>query len=325
MGLRVWIWVSRPSGKPLGRFWMMSLRSFLLFFVVFAQVLRASSQLYDCFDLYCLTRLGPRPMARGVERSTIAGAWNRERLRFGDKVADADQASSSRKPHANLYDPRLVLKNAWRQIGMSKTVRCGIDGVSRELGVLSVVSSLLEQRQAAFLSGQLAGISGCPVWSLFYDTTPVRLGFGRAQDSAVPNARYSVKDNTGAYKLVPYREYMRLNPRRPVPRYGVLEVFAQGTTCHFLNAACELEGFRVFCMPRALSSNNASVLLRATETALPAFSRAGLAEMASKHKFSCVAEALREFTKRFCRLCFFSLPFRSCHSQMTCMPSSRSH
>jgi hypothetical protein len=232
------------------------------------------------------------PMSGGVERADIAGAWNRERLRFGDKVIESGQASSSRAPHPNLYDPRLILTNAWKQIGKNRTLRSGVDGLHRELGTLSTVSSLLGQRQDRFIQEQIDGITGCPVWSLFYDTTPVRLAFGRVQEAAMPFAKYSVQDKSGECKLVGYDEYRALYPKRPKPRFGVLEVFAQGTTCHYMNAAAEMEGFRAFCMPRALASNNASILLRASETSLPSFSRGGLADLASRHKYSVVAEAL---------------------------------
>ena len=60
----------------------------------------------------------------------------------------------------------------------------------------------------------------------------------------MPHARYSVQDSSGDFKLVGYDEYRKLNPRKPIPRYGVLDVVAQGTTCHYMNADAELEGFR---------------------------------------------------------------------------------
>eukprot|EP00959_Pyramimonas_sp_CCMP1952_P301694 6312551-Pyramimonas_sp.AAC.1 len=108
--------------------------------------------------------------------------------------------------HPNQYDPMVVLLNSWRQIGKSSTCRAGIDGTHRELSMLSVSASVIKSRQSRFVSDELARIEGCPVFCSFYDTTPVRLGFGRAQDAVMPHALYSVPDpeNVGRWKLVRY-------------------------------------------------------------------------------------------------------------------------
>eukprot|EP00959_Pyramimonas_sp_CCMP1952_P018819 397760-Pyramimonas_sp.AAC.1 len=80
-------------------------------------------------------------------------------------------------------------------------------------------------------------------------------------------------------------------PRRPEPRFGVLEVFVQGLTCHYLTTDGVLEGFRSYCMPEALESNSCSVLLKATESSTPTFSRDKLRSLAAVHRYSLVAEA----------------------------------
>eukprot|EP00959_Pyramimonas_sp_CCMP1952_P140692 2944276-Pyramimonas_sp.AAC.1 len=73
----------------------------------------------------------------------------------------------------------------------------------------------------------------------------------------------------------------------------------------------EIDGFRAFSMPRALQSNGSSVLLRATESAVPELSRDGIAEVAKRVPYSLVVEAL---CRSDCRRLIRSLqPRRSVH------------
>ncbi|CAK0893379.1 unnamed protein product, partial [Prorocentrum cordatum] len=225
------------------------------------------------------------------DKSMVGGAWNRGRMRYGDTI-NVEPPDGARALHPNQFLASSVLTSAWKQVGKNKTMRSGVDGTrGRELAILSASASLISMRQDRFIEDRTESIQGPPVWSIFYDATPIRLKFGNIQDMVAPIARYPVQDKESKeWRLVTYSEYRRLMPRRPEPRFGVLEVFVQGLTCHYLTTDGVLEGFRSYCMPKALESNNCSVLLKATESSTPTFSRDKLRPLAAVHKYSLVAE-----------------------------------
>jgi hypothetical protein len=226
------------------------------------------------------------------DQSAINSAWNEQRLRFGDKVGHA--IGNSAGCHPNTWDIATVSRNAWKQIGKSRLIRSGIDGMHRALSVLATVASVLQYAQTSFVSNEtqdLIDSGSCPVINRFYDATPIRVAFGQLQQQVYPHARYSLQVDDTKWIPVSYAEYQKNHPERPLPRFGTLELLGQGATCFYADAKLELHGFRIISPPVFLQRGNASTLHRACEDAIPQLSfESGLHRIAAHAKYGIVSE-----------------------------------
>jgi hypothetical protein len=203
--------------------------------------------------------------------SSLEAAWNNERLRVGDHVGP----SEGPELHPNQYSPTGVLHQAWVQLGKNKTLRDGVDGQHRSLEILSTVAAAASLEQADFVEAQLAAIradGAVPVVAKFYDCTPLRVGFGRLQPVLMPCARYPLKLADDSWRSVSLEEYLKARPDRhkSTLRYGVVELLAQGLTCHHLSSDSLYSGFRVLCKPLILQAASASCIYSATESEVKA-------------------------------------------------------
>ena len=82
-----------------------------------------------------------------AEVAPLQQAWNQERVRAGDYVGG--QGGRDEEHHANMWPVMSVQTSAWRQIGSaSKTIRSGVDAMSKELAVLAVMSAASHDAQA---------------------------------------------------------------------------------------------------------------------------------------------------------------------------------
>jgi hypothetical protein len=177
-------------------------------------------------------------------------------------------------------------------MGKNKNLNVGVDGTSRALGILTCVARAIFEEQQDFIANQVVTIKMAhvsPVVCKFYDCTPARLGFGRLQPQLMPHARYPLRVNDKWVSL-PLDQYLQKCQRFSVLRFGVLELLAQGLTCHYTSPSGEFSGFRAFCRPRILQSGNASCLFTATETEVPEFSKAGLRSLSEDCPFAIVNE-----------------------------------
>jgi hypothetical protein len=202
-----------------------------------------------------------------AEAAALEAAWNSERLRSGDLVGQSDGASL----HMNQFTLTGVLKSAWLQLGKNKVLRVGVDGQHRGLDILAAVSSSIWLEQSDFVKQRLSEIQldgRIPVVSKFYDCTPMRLAFGRLQPQLHVHARYPLRLADNKWTSVPLDEFLKARPdrNRSSLRYGVLELLAQGMTCHSLSSSSMFEGFRVFCRPRILQAGTASCIYTATDS-----------------------------------------------------------
>lgn len=198
--------------------------------------------------------------------SALTAAWNSERLREGDKVGPGEQTL-----HPNQWDPCVVLSQAWKQLGKTKTLRGGLEGQHRGLDIMAAVAAAASEAQREYIEEHVQRVmdfGACPVIHKFYDCTPARLKFGRLQSQLMPHARYPVEID-GRWTAVPLEQYLAHRPHAGVLRYGVLEVLAQGHTMHYMDERGELHAFRAVCKPVVLQAGNASCLFSATEKETP--------------------------------------------------------
>lgn len=200
--------------------------------------------------------------------SALEAAWNSQRLRSGDFVGAAEEEQSGMQ--VNQYTPGGVLRQAWLQLGKNRTLREGLDGQARSLDILACVSAAMRLEQVDFARHQLDHIvaeRSCPVIAKFYDCTPMRIAFGKLQQQLVPHARFPVKIDQ-QWKSVTLDVFLSKSPgrQRSTLRYGVMELLAQGVTCHYITKDDMFAGFRLFCRPRILQGATGSCIYSATET-----------------------------------------------------------
>ena len=85
---------------------------------------------------------------------------------------------------------------AWRQLGKSKTARTGVVGQHRGLDIVTSVAGAARAAQLEYLDKQITHMRNAgarPVIHRFFDSTPVRLRFGRLQSELQPRARYPIE------------------------------------------------------------------------------------------------------------------------------------
>ena len=170
-----------------------------------------------------------------AKSSELESAWNAERMRAGDCVGDLP-ADCARAPHPNQWPAASVLRAGFKQLGDNKTLRSGLDGVSRELGILTAVSSAFWLEQESYLSAEMERVYEervSPSVCKFYDASPRRMAFGRLQCQLMPHARYPIFEND-KWKSVPPQEYLAKCPSRALLNYGTLDVLACAQEMRYL-------------------------------------------------------------------------------------------
>ena len=123
------------------------------------------------------------------ENECVERAWNDMRLREADCLGDADDEIKQ----GNHWSFGGVIRNAFLQVGSSKSVRFGIDHMSRELAVAAAVSSAAIIRQHAWFNRKIDDMVSnaySPCVIRFYDASPNRSQFGRMQQVLQPVAGY---------------------------------------------------------------------------------------------------------------------------------------
>ena len=90
-------------------------------------------------------------MAAQEENKPLRESWNRTTLRFGDKVGELSELTPA---HSNAWDPEVVSRLAWLQIGGNKHVRQGICGDHRGEAILSTVAGVALSLQQTHLTSQ---------------------------------------------------------------------------------------------------------------------------------------------------------------------------
>ena len=117
----------------------------------------------------------------------------------------------------------------------------------------------------------------------FYDATPMRMRFGVLQHLIAPHARYPWYDKeTKRWIALTIDKFREQKGMRGVMRWGVLELFAQGITCHQVLNSGITNAFRVFCAPSILQRGNTSCIYAATEKASESFTVERLMALSSQ-------------------------------------------
>ena len=238
------------------------------------------------------------------ESQPLAGAWNSERMRFGDRVA-CDVGGV----HPRQFPVASVLRDAWGQLA-AKFARHdeGLDGTSRHLEILSVVASALATLQSKFVDGFIDDACrkrACPVIFKYYDATPKDVVFGMMAPQMAPWARYPVLIE-GKWKSMSLDELREAKGSRIQPNRGVVDLLATGMECFYavdsttgsgvsaeaiaVDAAWEIAGLQALVPPQFLQRGNASSIYEATETSVPQFSSEGIRTLAEQCPFLVVCE-----------------------------------
>jgi hypothetical protein len=218
-------------------------------------------------------------------------AWNKERVRHGDTIGGTGDDFSI---HPNQYNTPSILVLAWKQIGKNKVLRSGIDGIHRALTILVAVANAIDEMQSIWMRDETEDVrtrGDSLVITRYYDCTPVRLRFGRLQDQVMPHARYPLLNAEGKWKSVPFQEYRKINSKHAKPKFGTVDLLAQGVTCHYMDSDTNyLHGFRAMCKPTILQRGNASCLFSACESEVPSLNCAGLNRIAERSPFILLNE-----------------------------------
>eukprot|EP00974_Lingulodinium_polyedra_P051306 4934647-Lingulodinium_polyedra.AAC.1 len=161
-------------------------------------------------------RLQTQRQQKLVARATnmygkLKQAWDSQRLRSGDRVADVCHGQRRRAIQWNIFNPEGVLRFAFRSLGAGPAEREGIDGTHKALALLSAVASAAMRAQASAVRSTFAAFSGdhdsgALVISRHYDGTPLRLRFGCLQEQVHPHARYLIQDGQ-TWKAVPFSAF----------------------------------------------------------------------------------------------------------------------
>ena len=219
--------------------------------------------------------------AKEAETQPLRTAWNRERQRYGDHVGKDDGESRERKPHPNQWPSTSVMTSAWRQVGSNKTMRVGLDGLSKELAVLTTVSGAAWQDQRDFVTRRVADMtqrcrSPSVLW--WYDASPRQFAFGRLQEELMPLARYPYFDGD-RWQSLTLNDYLAKVPSRKVLCKGVLDILASSVECRYFNEDDTLDGFKVLVRPQVLGEADASCLHTALSNSVPELSHTGIPEL----------------------------------------------
>ena len=231
-----------------------------------------------------------RSESAAIGTRALQGAWNHERLHNGRHVGDRDGSQPLQ------YTMHGVLQMAWRQVGQKKVVRDGLDGSHHELEALCAVSAAAAKAQTEIVQQTIEQILDSPKPSLvikrFYDATPVRVGFGALQAVVAPHARYpwwdEAENKWKSLSLSKLRE--NLGCPSGIFRKGVLELFAQGASFHWVDSLGHYHSRRVFCPPTFLERGNAPCIAGALHNGVPQVSLDGLRSLCAKCEYVLINE-----------------------------------
>ena len=221
-------------------------------------------------------------------------AWDNERRRHGDHIDLGDEEKKEDRHHRNFWSVASVLRAAWQQVGSVKTMRKGVDGLHRELSVLSTCSSAaweLQRRWVADVAADVRRNQRCVAVFQYYDATPRQMWFGRCQRFLTDCARYPVLED-GKWKTYRLDDYLKLCPGgRRVVNKGTLEFFASAVEIRQMQQDGTHRGARIIARPQILERSNASCIYAALEATSMDFAIDRLPAIASRVPFILVGEA----------------------------------
>ena len=142
-----------------------------------------------------LTRIERREGAQAPQRRALAVAWNDQRHSIGDQVALVNNESLP-SVHPYAWDPRVVIKDGFQQVGLHEPRHSSNTHRSLELLGVSAFTALFKQRTLvdAWASSICSGTSAPPSFVLLLrecDATPVDLEFGALQELLLESAKCS--------------------------------------------------------------------------------------------------------------------------------------
>lgn len=250
------------------------------------------------------------------ESVALKNAWNGERLRQGDMVGPhLESPEKGSKLHANMWLPSSVLRTAWLQPGKApKTLRNGLDALTRENAVLTTVSGAACIEQDEWVSQMIDKIVAngeSPVFIKYYDATPRLVSFGRMQAALFPHARYSWFDGQEWHSLK-YENYIKQVPRQAqaILQRGTLDILASSLECTWVSKNKLHDSFRVCCPPQVMQNATASCIFSATEDSVPQCSSPAIQVLSRKVPWIIVGEQPDACASNLRKQCETSESFR---------------
>ena len=142
------------------------------------------------------------------QTAPLAGAWNKERLREGDKVPMDDEQGWL---HGNQWSTSAVISSAWKQLGQVRTLRTGVDGLHREQSVVISLASVADITQSSWMTKEIEAMKVREAPAVFfrsYDATRRDLYFGKLQSELQVLARYPWRDkDTAKWIMLSFDEW----------------------------------------------------------------------------------------------------------------------
>ena len=127
-----------------------------------------------------------------------------------------------------------------------------------------------------------------PVLCRLFDASPFKCRYGRLQNRVMKYARYPILREDKTWTTATYDAMVAAYPRKALPRSGILELLAQGFTCHYSMPNGEMRGFRSFIRPLLMQNGSGSVIYRAVERGVPQFNLEGLRTVKRHCPYLCV-------------------------------------
>ena len=216
---------------------------------------------------------------------TVAGAFNRGKLRLGDQVRPGNPST-----RLQTYDLDTVLLTAWRSLGKCGTARLGVEGGHRGHEMVTTVSSSLShcQDECTLLSRQECEVSAAiPAFLREFDCTPCHVVFGtRLQEQLHRHARYPVLGDDGQWRCVRLDEFRTITGISKVLSRGVLDLFVCNHDMCWMGEDDIMHGSRHFGRPMFLQHGNSSCMHSAIEKMAPSYSMQGIKEMCEHVPFA---------------------------------------
>ena len=238
------------------------------------------SQSHSQYLVQCKRAKQAERKLQDKDKSTVAieSAWNAGRVRVGDHVGAHPDADGERKPHPNQWPMQGVMTSAWRQVGSVKTLRTGVDAMSRELAVLSTVASAALDAHKDYVDNKLASFRRRRLSlaiNLFYDASPRLVHFGRLQSALMPHARYPFYKD-GRWHCLKLEDFLKVRPNHAVLTKGVLDVMASGASVWAIEEDGHQDAFKYLAAPIFISDSGASTILSCLDSQMPQFSSDGI-------------------------------------------------
>ena len=127
-----------------------------------------------------------------------------------------------------------------------------------------------------------------PVLCRLFDASPFKCRYGRLQNRVMKYARYPILREDKTWTTATYGAMVAAYPRKALPRSGILELLAQGFTCHYSMPNGEMRGFRSFVRPLLMQNGSGSVICRAVERGVPQCNLEGLRTVKRHCPYLCV-------------------------------------